>query len=100
MNTEFSCDILCAMTLMCEYLPKDCELRKETWRDYGGKLTELHSIVCPSPESCVDFAHMAGADVDMTWDIFKYYKAQGASYEKLKWCRIKVGGLRTKHKGM
>ena len=50
------------------------------------QLTELHGIVCTGPKSCAsaDFAHMADADVAMTWDIFKYYKQKIENPERSK----------------
>ena len=46
------------------------------------QLTELHGIVCTGPHK--DFAHMADADVAMTWDIFKYYKQKIENPERSK----------------
>ena len=51
------------------------------------------------PRNCKGFGHMAGADVEMTWDIFQFYKRKVKSPNELKWpiiCR----GLMTKHKGL
>ena len=51
------------------------------------RLTNLHKIVCTTPKSCTDFAHMAGNDVEMTWDIFAYYYYKSdASHNELKNC--------------
>ena len=57
-----------------KYLPSPAreKYQKQKWRKHGMQLTELHGIVCTGPHK--DFAHMADADVAMTWDIFKYYK--------------------------
>jgi hypothetical protein len=70
-------------------------------RPYGMKLAELHGLVCTNhkPRNCKGFGHMAGADVEMTWDIFQFYKRKVKSPNELKWpiiCR----GLMTKHKGL
>ena len=64
------------------------------------RLTNLHKIVCTTPKSCTDFAHMAGNDVEMTWDIFKYYsKPDRASRAELEWepDRRKYSSVRVQH---
>ena len=66
-------------------------------RPYGMKLAELHSLICTEHKPCMDFAHMAGADVEMTWNIFQFYKRKVKSHEELKWPIIRRG-LVTKHK--
>jgi hypothetical protein len=71
-----------------KYLPSPAreKYQKQKWRKHGMKLTELHGIVCTGPKSCAsaDFAHMADADVAMTWDIFKYYKQKIENPERSK----------------
>ena len=74
------------------------------WRTLGLKLTDLHKIVTTGTKSCD--AHIAIADVEMTWNIFKYYsKPDRASRAELEWTRKRkhhgtntIGGLRTRHK--
>jgi len=90
-----------------KYLPdglRDKYTKMKKRRTFGVKLTELHNIICASPKSYAVFAHMAFADVEMTWDIFKYYKqeidkkAEVNSHEELEWKQNKgdVRCLRTK----
>jgi len=70
------------------HLPPEASKKYKKWNSWRKKLgfkhAELHSIVCTTPNYCYDFVHMANADVDMTWDIFAYYKSH-ASYAELKW---------------
>ena len=76
------------------------------WRTLGLKLTDLHKIVSTTGTKSCDAAHIAIADVEMTWNIFKYYsKPDRASRAELEWTRKRkhhgtntIGGLRTRHK--
>jgi len=90
-----------------KYLPdgareKYTKMKKR--RTFGVKLTELHNVICTTPKSYTNFAHMAFADVKMTWDIFKYYKqeidktSEVNSHEELEWKQNKgsVRGLKTR----
>ena len=90
-----------------KYLPdgareKYTKMKKR--RTFGVKLTELHNVICTTPKSYTNFAHMAFADVEMTWDIFKYYKqeidktSEVNSHEELEWKQNKgsVRGLKTR----
>ena len=90
-----------------KYLPdgareKYTKMKKR--RTFGIKLTELHNVICTTPKSYTNFAHMAFADVEMTWDIFKYYKqeidktSEVNSHEELEWKQNKgsVRGLKTR----
>jgi len=50
---------------------------KLQWRKFGLQLSELHRNISPDPEAhtlLADNAHFACTDVDMTWEIFQYYK--------------------------
>ena len=50
---------------------------KLQWRKWGLALSELHRNISPDPEAhtlLADNAHFACTDVDMTWEIFQYYK--------------------------
>lgn len=74
--------------------------RQKGWRTIGMRLTNLHKIVCTTPKSCTDFAHMAGNDAEMTWDIFAYYYYKSdASHNELKWepDRRKYSSVRVQH---
>lgn len=90
-----------------KYLPdgareKYTKMKKR--RTFGVKLTELHNVICTTPKSYTNFAHMAFADVEMTWTIFKYYKqeidktSEVNSHEELEWKQNKgsVRGLKTR----
>ena len=62
---------------------------KLQWRDYGLALSELHRNILPDPEAhtlLADNAHFACTDVDMTWEIFQYYKLH-APNGLLTWMR-------------
>ena len=54
---------------------------------YGLRLQQLHECVCPG--GVYDYAHFADTDVQMTWEIFRYYK-QHATVEELKWTEPSV----------
>ena len=52
------------------------------WRKWGLALSELHRNISPDPEAhtlLADNAHFACTDVDMTWEIFQYYKLHAPS---------------------
>lgn len=58
---------------------------KLQWRDLGLGLSELHYNISPETHtSHATFAHYACTDVDMTWEIFRYYK-EHATVEELTW---------------
>ena len=55
---------------------------KLQWRKWGLALSELHRNISPDPEAhtlLADNAHFACTDVDMTWEIFQYYKLRAPS---------------------
>jgi len=86
-NNAPKCDIY--STTLWKYLPSEKMkmFKRQThfpYKTFHLKLTDLHNIVFPSRKSCSDFAQMAGADVEMTWDVFKYYKVR-ASRAELQW---------------
>ena len=53
----------------------------------GLRLQQLHECVCP--DGMYDYAHFADTDVQMTWEIFRYYK-QHATVEELTWTQPSV----------
>jgi len=95
--------------VLWKYLPPQASKKymKQTRRDHGMNLTELHNIIQTERKSCNKFAHTAIADVEMTWDIFRYYsKPDRASHNELKWIRkqnranVGVGGGRRPKLGL
>jgi len=53
----------------------------------GLGLQQLHECVCA--DGMYDYAHFADTDVQMTWEIFRYYK-QYATVEELTWTNPSV----------
>ena len=65
---------------LLKFLPEQVLIKyyggsKLQWRDYGLALSELHRNISPEAHTLLaDNAHFACTDVDMTWEIFQYYK--------------------------
>ena len=53
---------------------------KLQWRKFGLQLSELHRHISPETHTLlVENVHYACTDVDMTWEIFQYYKLRAPS---------------------
>ena len=77
---------------LLKYLPREAKDKYNkrlsfTPLRYGLRLQQLHECVCPG--GVYDYAHFADTDVQMTWEIFRYYK-QHATVEELKWTEPSV----------
>ena len=77
---------------LLKYLPREAKDKYKkrlsyTPLRYGFRLQQLHECVCP--DGVYDYAHFADADVQMTWEIFQYYK-QHATVEELTWTQPSV----------
>ena len=77
---------------LLKYLPREAKDKYKkrlsfTPLRYGLRLQQLHECVCPG--GVYDYAHFADTDVQMTWEIFRYYK-QHATVEELKWTEPSV----------
>jgi len=70
---------------LLKFLPEQVLIKyyggsKLQWRDYGLALSELHRNISPETHTLLaDNAHFACTDVDMTWEIFQYYKLRAPS---------------------
>jgi hypothetical protein len=72
---------------LLKYLPreaKDKYKKRLSYTKVGLRLQQLHECVCPG--GVYDYAHYADTDVQMTWEIFQYYK-QHATVEELTWIK-------------
>ena len=77
---------------LLKYLPREAKDKYKkrlsfTPLRYGLRLQQLHECVCPG--GMYDYAHFADTDVQMTWEIFRYYK-QHATVEELTWTEPSV----------
>ena len=77
---------------LLKYLPREAKDKYKkrlsfTPLRYGLRLQQLHECVCPG--GVYDYAHFADTDVQMTWEIFWYYK-QHATVEELTWTEPSV----------
>ena len=77
---------------LLKYLPREAKDKYKkrlsfTPLRYGLRLQQLHECVCPG--GVYDYAHFADTDVQMTWEIFRYYK-QHATVEELTWTNPSV----------
>ena len=73
---------------LLKYLPREAKDKYKKRLRYtplvGFRLQQLHECVCP--DGVYDYAHFADTDVEMTWDIFQYYKKH-ATVEELTWAK-------------
>ena len=77
---------------LLKYLPrvaKDKYKKRLSYTPFccGLRLQQLHECVCA--DGVYDYAHFADTDVQMTWEIFRYYK-QHATVEELTWTNPSV----------
>ena len=77
---------------LLKYLPREAKDKYKKRLSYtplrcGLRLQQLHECVCA--DGMYDYAHFADTDVQMTWEIFRYYK-QHATVEELKWTNPSV----------
>ena len=75
---------------LLKFLPeeaKDKYKNRLTYTHCGLRLQQLHECVCA--DGMYDYAHFADTDVQMTWEIFRYYK-QHATVEELTWTNPSV----------
>ena len=75
---------------LLKFLPeeaKDKYKKRLTYTHCGLWLQQLHECVCA--DGVYDYAHFADTDVQMTWEIFRYYK-QYATVEELTWTNPSV----------
>jgi len=77
---------------LLKYLPREAKDKYKkrlsyTPLRYGLRLQQLHECVCA--DGVYDYAHFADTDVQMTWEIFRYYK-QHATVEELTWTNPSV----------
>ena len=82
---------------LLKFLPEEAKDKYKKRLSYtplrcGLRLQQLHECVCPG--GVYDYAHFADTDVQMTWEIFRYYK-QHATVEELTWTNPTVEGPQT-----
>lgn len=64
--------------LLLDYLPREAKIEFEKRLGVvplvGFRLQQLHECIHQGCARIYDYVHFAGTDVDMTWDIFRFYQ--------------------------